>query len=60
MTASYKYSRNNGDNLPPPVKMQLSGKLKTFFLIFIAFFDSALNFEDVEKKKKKNKKKWAS
>ena len=32
--------------------MQLSGKLETFSGLFIAFFESALNFEHFEKKKK--------
>ena len=41
------------DNLPLPVTMQLSPKLKTFFALFIPFFASALNFEHFEKKKKK-------
>ena len=31
--------------------MQLSGKLKTISQIFIAFSDSALNFEHFQKKK---------
>ena len=30
--------------------MQLSEKLKTFYGFFIAFFESALNFEHFEKK----------
>ena len=30
LTANYEYSRNNTDDLPLPVQMQLSGKLKTF------------------------------
>ena len=30
--------------------MQLSGKLETFSGLFIAFFESALNFEYFEKK----------
>ena len=50
LTANYEYCRNNTDNLPLPVQMQLSGKLKTFSGIFIAFSDSALNFEYFRKK----------
>ena len=50
MTANYEYSRTKVDKLPLPVKMILSSKLKTFSGIFIAFFDSALNFEDFEQK----------
>ena len=49
MTTNYKYSRNNKDNLPVPVQMRLSGKLETFSGIFIAFFESALNFEHFAK-----------
>ena len=45
LTANYEYSRNNTDDLPLPVQMQLSGKLKTFSHFFIAFLESTLNFE---------------
>ena len=38
------------DNLPLPVQMQLSEKPKTFPQFFIAFLESALNFEHFEKK----------
>ena len=34
--------------------MQLSKKTKTFCCIFIAFLESALNFEHFEKKKKRD------
>ena len=51
LTANYEYSRSNTDNLPLPVQMQLSKKLKTFYRFFIAFFESALNFGHFEKKK---------
>ena len=51
LTANYEYSRSNTDNLPLPLQMQLSEKLKTFSRLFIAFFESALNFEHFEKKK---------
>ena len=50
LTANYEYSRNNTDDLPLPVQMQLSGKLKTFSPFFIVFFESALNFKHFEKK----------
>ena len=50
LTANYEYCRNNTHNLPLPVQMQLSGKLKTISRYFIALFDSALNFEHFEKK----------
>ena len=53
LTANYEYSRTKADKLPLLVKMQLSWKLKTFSGIFIAFFDSAWNFEHFEQKKKK-------
>ena len=41
LTANYEYSRNNMVNLPLPVQMQLSEKLKTLSKFFIAFFESA-------------------
>ena len=50
LTANYEYSHNKTDNLPLPVQRQLSGKRKTFSSFFIAFSDSALNFESFEKK----------
>ena len=50
LTANYEYSRHNTDDLPLPVQMQLSGKLKTFAEFFIAILESALNFEHFEKK----------
>ena len=52
MTANYEYSRSNRENLPLPIQMQLSDKVKTFCQFFIAFLVSALNFEHFEKKKK--------
>ena len=48
LTANYEYC-NNTNNLPLPVQMQLSAKVKTFPRFFIAFFDSALNFERFKK-----------
>ena len=50
LTANYEYCRNNADDLPLPVQMEVSGKLKTFSGFFIAFFESTLNFEHFEKK----------
>ena len=50
LTANYEYSRSNTDNLPLPVQMDLSEKLETFYQFFIAFLESALNFEHFEKK----------
>ena len=50
LTANYEYSRNNTDNLPLPVQMQLSRKRKTFSTFSKTFFDSTLNFEYFEKK----------
>ena len=49
LTANYGYSRSNTDNLPLPVQIQLSEKLNNF-LNFIAFLESALNFEHFGKK----------
>ena len=37
LTANYEYSRNNTDDLPLPVQMQLSGKLKTFSNFLLHF-----------------------
>ena len=50
LTANYEYSRSNTENLPLPVKMQLSEKLKIFSGFFIAFFETTLTFEHFEKK----------
>ena len=50
LTVNYKYSCSNTENLPLPVQMKLSEKLKTFSRFFIAFFESTLNFEHFEKK----------
>ena len=49
LTASYKYSRNKTENVPLSVEMELSGKLKAFCVVFIAFFQSALNPKYFEK-----------
>ena len=50
MTANYEYSRSNRGNLPLPIQMQLSEKLKAFSQFFIAFLESTLNFEHLKKK----------
>ena len=50
MTANYEYSRRNTDNVPIPIQMQLSGKLKTFFQFFVLFSQSQLNFKHFETK----------
>ena len=44
LIAKYEYSRSKKDNLPLPVQMPLSEKLKTFSALFIALLRSALNF----------------
>ena len=49
LTANYEYSRSNRENLPLPIQMQLSEKVKTFSHSFIAFLESTLNFEHFEK-----------
>ena len=51
LTASHEYSGSNKDNLPLPVQMQLPEKLQKIFQIFIAFLESALNFEHFEHQK---------
>ena len=51
LTANYEYSCSNTDNLRLPFQTQLSKKLNRFFPCFIAFAESALNFEHFEKKK---------
>ena len=50
LTANYQYSRNNTENLPLPIEMELSSKLKTFSDFFIAFFESTLTLEHFQKK----------
>ena len=37
LTANYEYSRSYTENLPLPMKMQVSEKPKTFCQFFIAF-----------------------
>ena len=50
MTANYEYTRSNRENLPLPVQTQLSEKPKILSQYFIAFLESTLNFEHLEKK----------
>ena len=50
LTADYKYSRYNQENLWQEAKMQTSLKLKACSRFFIAFLKSTLNFEYFEKK----------
>ena len=49
MTPNKEYSLSN-ENLWLPIQMQLSGKLKTFSEIFIAFLKSILIFKHFDKK----------
>ena len=50
LAADNEYSRSNRDKLPPPIQKQLTGKLETFSWFFIAYLESALNFEHFETK----------
>ena len=50
LTADYKYSRWNMENLWQQVSRQISRKPKTFSGFFIAFLKSMLNLEYFEKK----------
>ena len=50
LTTYDEYSRTNRENLPLPIQIQLSEKLKTFSEIFIAFLECTLNLEHFEKK----------
>ena len=50
LTADYKYSSENRENLWQKVPMQISRKLKTFSGFFIAFMKSTLNLEYFERK----------
>ena len=51
LTAQYKCSCSNRENLPLPIQMESSKKLKTICQSFIAFLESTLNFEHFEKNK---------
>ena len=50
LTADYKYSRQNRENLSQQVPMQTSLKLKTCSRFFIAFLKCTLNLVYFEKK----------
>ena len=50
MSAVYKFSLPNTENLKQPIHMQLSQKLKTFSDISLAFSKSNLNFENFQRK----------
>ena len=50
MAANYEYSCSDRENLPLPIQLQLSEKLKTFSQFFIAFSESTLNLEHFGKK----------
>ena len=50
MTADDKYSLLNRDNLTQPIATRLSQKQKTFFIFFLVFSKSTLNFEHFQKK----------
>ena len=50
MSAVYKCSVPNRDNLMQPIHMQLSQKLKTFSDFLLAFSKSSWNFEHFQKK----------
>ena len=50
LTAKYKYSCHNRENLPQQIQIQLSPKPKICALFFIAFMNSTSNFEYFKKK----------
>ena len=50
LTADYKYSRQNRDNLWQQDSRQIYRKLNTFSGFFITFLKSTLNLEYFEKK----------
>ena len=50
LTADYKYSRYNWENLWQQVPMHISPKLKTFSGFFLVFLKSTLNLEYLERK----------
>ena len=52
LTANYESCRNNTDNLPIPVEMELSGKLKTFSKFFYYIFWFCIKFWNFWKKHK--------
>ena len=50
LTADYKYSRQNRENLSQQVPMHTSRKLNNFSRTFLGFLKSKLNLEYFEKK----------
>ena len=50
LTADYKHSAWNRENLPQQVQTQISQERKTFSGFFIAFLKCTLNLEYFEKK----------
>ena len=50
MTAEYKYSLLNRDNLTQPIPTKLSQKQKPFANFFLPFSKSTLTFEHFQKK----------
>ena len=50
LTADYKYSRQNRENLSQQVPMQTSLKLNTCSRLFIAFLECTLKLEYFERK----------
>ena len=49
LTANYEFARNNNENLPRPILMQLPEKPKAFQKYLIEVFESASSFEQLEK-----------
>ena len=52
LTADEKYSRNNRENFPEPIKMRLSKKVKSSFYFFVEFLKFTSIFEHFETKDK--------
>ena len=50
LTADDKYSLISRDNWMPTIQMHLSQKKNIFSDFFVAFFESAMNFEHFQKK----------
>ena len=50
LSANYKYSRINRENLPLPNSTKLSKKPSNFYLIVFVVLESKLNFRCFEKK----------
>ena len=50
LTANYKYSRINRENLPLPHETKLSKKPSIFYWLFFTFLEFTLNFQCFESK----------